>query len=65
MPMYDMRCKDCGKKFELFCSWEKMKESKCPKCGSSNISQSYTGVAVLKGSGGSTSSPRATSRKFG
>ncbi|HHV63391.1 MAG TPA: zinc ribbon domain-containing protein [Firmicutes bacterium] len=68
MAMYDMRCRNCGEKFSLFCSWEEMKEAKCPKCGSDDVTQVYGSVAVLGGSGSSSSRSSASSspsRKFG
>ncbi|NPV53548.1 MAG: zinc ribbon domain-containing protein [Firmicutes bacterium] len=68
MAMYDMRCKKCGEKFSLFCSWEEMKGARCPKCGSGDVAQIYGSVAVLGGSGSSfsrSSSSSSPSRKFG
>ncbi|HHY46580.1 MAG TPA: zinc ribbon domain-containing protein [Firmicutes bacterium] len=66
MAIYDMRCKDCGEQFSLFCSWSELKASKCPKCGSSNVRQVYSAVTVLKGAGaGSPGTSSSASRKFG
>ena len=38
MPMYDFRCKACGKKFEDFKTIEKYQStSVCPKCGETAV----------------------------
>lgn len=41
MPVYDYRCKKCGKKFSLTMSIaeHETKRVKCPKCGSRSVEQ--------------------------
>ncbi|GEM_PF-197024 len=41
MPVYDYRCKKCGKKFSITMSITEhdTKRVKCPKCGSRSVEQ--------------------------
>ncbi|MBC7341934.1 MAG: zinc ribbon domain-containing protein [Clostridia bacterium] len=57
MPAYDFRCKQCGEKFEVVTSINGRKDVRCPKCGSSDLSQLLTGVQFARtGSPGSPTS---------
>lgn len=38
LPIYEFRCTDCGEKFEEICVVSERSNAKCPKCGSSNVS---------------------------
>lgn len=43
MPIFEYRCNDCGKKFEIF--FKSMRESenvKCPECNSENIGKLFS-----------------------
>ncbi|MDI6840143.1 MAG: zinc ribbon domain-containing protein [bacterium] len=39
MPTYEFECKKCDYKFEVFTSISEKKHTKCPKCGSSKLTQ--------------------------
>lgn len=50
MPLYEFRCKDCGRTFTLaYASVEAMESAdpRCPACGSAALSQLITGVSVI------------------
>ncbi len=43
MPLYEFKCKDCNKKFELFIKNIKShKRNKCPHCDSSNLKKLFS-----------------------
>ncbi len=47
MPVYEFKCENCGKEFEKFViSQSKVKEIKCPDCGSKNIKKKITACGV-------------------
>lgn len=54
MPLYDMRCSQCGREFTLMTSYEDRQKAVCPHCGATRLEQVYRPFAV--GGGGQTSS---------
>jgi putative FmdB family regulatory protein len=65
MPIYEFRCKDCGKKFEVKLSVSKAGEKQgCPICKSSNTIRSFSTVSVVNSnasnSGSFSSCPTGT-----
>ncbi len=51
MPIYEYRCRDCGKRFSLFFqTFAAASEAKprCPKCGSFDVVKLVSKVAVMK-----------------
>jgi putative FmdB family regulatory protein len=55
MAIYDLKCDQCGNKFEIFVSgFLKEEDKKCPDCGSREISQQFTGF--FSGAAGGDSS---------
>ncbi|WP_367359154.1 FmdB family zinc ribbon protein [Syntrophus buswellii] len=54
MPIYEFRCKSCGKDFEvLFFSISEKREVLCPDCNSDEVEKL---MSVFGGTSGSTSS---------
>lgn len=53
MPLYEYRCEDCGKKFDLIASIAEKEAGLhpvCPKCGSKDCRQVFGRVTVLTSS---------------
>ncbi len=49
MPVYEYRCRDCGRKFSLFVrSPDGPTVGPCPRCGSLEVSRLISRVAVMK-----------------
>ena len=48
MPLYDFKCLDCSKPFEVVRTVESydVKKVECPKCGSKNVERQWTSVFV-------------------
>ncbi len=49
MPVYEYRCLDCKKRFEIvesIASHDPGKRLKCPKCGSRNVERQWSSVFV-------------------
>jgi len=43
MPVYQYKCRDCGKEFEINCHLsEREKLAKCPSCGKKNVQPVFT-----------------------
>lgn len=43
MPIFEYRCKECGRKFEIFLkSLNLLDEIKCPKCNSVNTEKLFS-----------------------
>lgn len=64
MPIYDLKCDDCGHTFEKFVtSFIKEEEKECPRCYSRKVSQQFNGGSFAVGgsasygSSGSCSTP--------
>jgi len=56
MPIYEYRCDECGKKFELFVrSMTKQNSSACPECGSQQVRKDISLFGVGGTSGGKMS----------
>jgi len=52
MPTYNMRCKDCGKLFEVQRSYDDAPNHRCPRCKSRNVKNVVQVPAVsFKGDG--------------
>lgn len=47
MPIFEFKCKDCGKKVEfLEKSTKTQSRHKCPQCGSNNLEKVISGFSV-------------------
>jgi putative FmdB family regulatory protein len=59
MPLYEYKCRKCGKVFELFHRIsEDASKTPCPECGEVGPEKLMSAVSsVNKGGGGSTASP--------
>ncbi|MGB9762016.1 MAG: FmdB family zinc ribbon protein [Caldimicrobium sp.] len=52
MPIYEFRCEDCGKIFEVLCfTKEEEKEVRCPYCNSKRVTKEYSTFATSWGRG--------------
>ncbi|KPJ68880.1 hypothetical protein AMJ44_05165 [candidate division WOR-1 bacterium DG_54_3] len=65
MPIYEFKCKDCGKEFEVKLPISKAGEKQsCPECKSSKTIRSFSNVSVMNShtsdSGGFSSCPTGT-----
>ncbi|MGC9141158.1 MAG: FmdB family zinc ribbon protein [Caldimicrobium sp.] len=50
MPIYEFRCEDCGKIFEILCfTKEEEKEVRCPYCNSKRVTKEYSTFATSWG----------------
>ncbi len=52
---YEYRCRECDETFEVTATVAEKAAGlspECPKCGSSNVSQVFSGFGVLSGAGG-------------
>lgn len=61
MPSYDLKCEACSHKFSVFCSMSDKDRQTCPQCGSTEISQRFTGFNVNRGAGAGTASDACAS----
>ncbi|MBE0429768.1 MAG: zinc ribbon domain-containing protein [Thermoleophilia bacterium] len=67
MPIYDLKCDDCGHGFEKFVTgFIRDEEKECPRCNSRNVSQRFSGGSFGiggsnpgSGSGGCSAPPRS------
>ncbi|MEA3492996.1 MAG: zinc ribbon domain-containing protein [Candidatus Margulisiibacteriota bacterium] len=51
MPIYEFKCKDCGKEFEVKLPMSKSGEKQnCPLCESGNTTRSFSAVSVMNSS---------------
>ena len=49
MPIYDYRCRDCGRRISLlFQTYAAAEKAACPHCGSRELSRLVTRFAVMK-----------------
>ena len=61
MPIYEYKCKKCGKTFEHLARSLSEPAPKCPKCGASQPEkQMSTFSAAVSGGNGSSSCPTGT-----
>ncbi len=60
MPIYEFKCQDCGKEFEVFLkNKDEISQVTCPDCKSKNISRLMSVVnAIINDSGGSSDKPK-------
>ncbi|MDI3280707.1 MAG: zinc ribbon domain-containing protein [Bacillota bacterium] len=65
MPLYDMRCRQCGKEFTIMASWQEKENATCPRCGSNQVEQLYRSFALGKGTSGGGGCSPAPGRSFG
>lgn len=64
MAIYDLKCDDCGHRFEKFITgYIKEEDKECPRCYSRKVSQQFSssfGIGgSLPGSGGCSTPPRS------
>jgi len=62
MPIYEYRCKDCGKKFEVLV-YSSDSKIICEKCGSENAERLMSGFASAR-TGVNLSSSCSTNSRF-
>jgi putative FmdB family regulatory protein len=48
MPVYDYRCRDCGKVSEIFLRSLDAQSIKCPDCGSENLEKLVSASYMIK-----------------
>ncbi|MBP3192672.1 FmdB family zinc ribbon protein [Natronogracilivirga saccharolytica] len=64
MPLYEYKCKDCGKVTEFRSSMDNKAEMAgsliCEDCGSRSFSQVFGGIALTQGSSGGNDLPPDT-----
>lgn len=41
MPLYDLRCQNCQKEYQVMISFSKLADVKCPSCGSEKNERIY------------------------
>ena len=41
MALYDLRCEECKKEYQVMVPYSKLAEQKCPQCGSKNKKQVF------------------------
>lgn len=49
MPTYDFQCRQCSHKFTAMMSIQEKEKAICPKCGSKDVNQLFTGFGLVKG----------------
>lgn len=51
MPIYEYRCLDCLRRFDIFMSYQEYgkKEITCKHCGSNHVTRKISRIRVLKG----------------
>jgi len=66
MPLFEFRCKKCGKKFEeLVMSSSRDEDINCPRCGSKRVEKLMSAFASGSGEKGGSDSSCAPSRGGG
>ena len=52
MPFYDLKCKECGKEFNVMATMTEKEEKKipCPDCGSRDLDRIYAKMNLSVGS---------------
>lgn len=66
MPMYEYRCRECGRAFEML---RRLSDSdsdvKCPSCDSKQVERQISACAVSFGSAAGGCAPGGGKRRFG
>ena len=57
MPLYEFHCKKCGKDSEILVPTTKWAGTKCPKCGSPQLTKKLSVFATSASSGGTDAFP--------
>lgn len=52
MPYYNFVCKQCGRQFEVKVAVSEKSSVRCPECSSDMLRQIFSGIGLLKKSGG-------------
>jgi putative FmdB family regulatory protein len=66
MPIYEYKCKKCGKKFELRLGFfHDKKDLKCPECGCDDPDRVFSPFATGSAGGGSYSAPSSSCSSTG
>ena len=47
MPMYEYRCEDCGRRFEIFVTASR--RASCPQCNSENLTKEMSTLGRIGG----------------
>ena len=48
MPIYDYKCRECGKVSEMFLRSPDSKDIKCPNCGSDNLERLISASYMIR-----------------
>jgi putative FmdB family regulatory protein len=48
MPIYDFRCRECGKLSEVFIRGEDSRAGTCPECGSDNMERLLSASYLIR-----------------
>jgi len=51
VPIYDFRCRDCGKVSEVFVRQEPAEAAPCPECGSANMEKLFSSSYAIRQGG--------------
>ena len=54
MPIYEYKCKNCGKQIEIYQKTSSKKSITCSQCGSGNTERLFSAPSVLKVANSST-----------
>ncbi len=66
MPIYEYRCEECGRTFEMLRRWsESDSDVKCPACESEQVERQISTFAAAVASGGCGTGPGGSGRRFG
>ncbi len=60
MPLFEYKCKDCGKRFEKLILGNRDVDLICPECGSEKTERQLSTFATTSGNGKCSSSGRFT-----
>lgn len=55
MPIYELKCDQCGHQFTMLGSYADKEKADCPRCGSPDLRQLYFGVSIKGGSSSASS----------
>jgi len=62
MPIYEFKCQECGRVFDLLVFSGDEAEMRCPDCGSAEISKLISAASHTVGRGGGQSQGGVTTR---